>query len=85
MSRCDRCGADSDVTFTLAIGPDTFTFDSFECALEAHDAIEAGKHQIRLEPTLESTMPSRLAKPRQRVQVGFRSSKPMDAGLHVRP
>ena len=80
MSRCDRCGADSDVTFALAIGPDTFTVDSFECALEAHDAIMAGKFQV----SGPRVVPARATKPRQHARPAFQRL-PKETGLHVRP
>lgn len=33
MARCDQCGNDYDKAFTLQRGGETWTFDSFECAI----------------------------------------------------
>ena len=33
MAICDHCGNDYDKAFTLTRGGETFTFDSFECAI----------------------------------------------------
>lgn len=35
MPRCDQCGNDYDKTFQLMKNGRTWTFDSFECAIEA--------------------------------------------------
>ena len=35
MARCDLCGNDYDKTFTVAMAGQTYTFDSFECAIQA--------------------------------------------------
>ena len=35
MARCDVCGNDYDKAFTVTLGSDTKTFDSFECAIHA--------------------------------------------------
>lgn len=35
MATCDMCGNDYDKTFTLTMGDNTGTFDSFECAIHA--------------------------------------------------
>jgi hypothetical protein len=34
MARCDLCGNDYDKAFTVAMGGQTYTFDSFECAVQ---------------------------------------------------
>lgn len=34
MAKCDVCGNDYDKAFEVAMAGDTFTFDSFECAIE---------------------------------------------------
>lgn len=34
MARCDLCGNDYDKAFRLTIGEKSYTFDSFECAIE---------------------------------------------------
>lgn len=33
MATCDHCGNDYDKAFTVTRGGETFTFDSFECAI----------------------------------------------------
>jgi hypothetical protein len=33
MARCDCCGNDYDKAFTVTLGGETRTFDSFECAI----------------------------------------------------
>jgi phage terminase large subunit GpA-like protein len=35
MATCDMCGNDYDKTFTITMGTQTGTFDSFECAVHA--------------------------------------------------
>lgn len=35
MARCDHCGNDYDKSFTVTMGADERTFDSFECAIQA--------------------------------------------------
>lgn len=35
MSRCEVCGNDYEKAFTVTIGGDEHTFDSFECAIHA--------------------------------------------------
>jgi hypothetical protein len=35
MSKCDVCGNEYDKCFTVRLGSDTHTFDSFECAIQA--------------------------------------------------
>lgn len=35
MARCDQCGNDYDKAFELVKDGRTWTFDSFECAIEA--------------------------------------------------
>ncbi len=35
MPRCDHCGSDSDRTFDVVRDGDTWTFDSFQCAIDA--------------------------------------------------
>lgn len=35
MAVCDQCGNDYDKAFTIEMGGDRKTFDSFECAIEA--------------------------------------------------
>jgi len=35
MPRCDQCGNDYDKTFQVMKDGRTWTFDSFECAIEA--------------------------------------------------
>lgn len=35
MAQCDVCGNDYDKTFTIIRGDDSYTFDSFECAIHA--------------------------------------------------
>lgn len=35
MARCDQCGNDYDKTFQLMRDGRTWTFDSFECAIQA--------------------------------------------------
>ena len=34
MARCDTCGNDYDKPFVVMSGTDSFTFDSFECAIQ---------------------------------------------------
>ena len=33
--RCETCGNDYDKTFTVVMGDESHTFDSFECAIHA--------------------------------------------------
>ena len=33
MAKCDACGNDYDKAFQLTLGGNTYTFDSFECAI----------------------------------------------------
>lgn len=35
MSKCDVCGNDYDKAFTVNLGGNEYTFDSFECAIHA--------------------------------------------------
>jgi hypothetical protein len=35
MATCDACGNDYDKAFQIMIRGETFTFDSFECAIHA--------------------------------------------------
>jgi hypothetical protein len=35
MARCDVCGSDYDKAFTVTMGEEQHTFDSFECAIHA--------------------------------------------------
>lgn len=35
MGLCDNCGNDYDKSFELSLGGKTYTFDSFECAIQA--------------------------------------------------
>ena len=35
MARCDQCGNEYDKSFTLTRNSRTWTFDSFECAIQA--------------------------------------------------
>lgn len=35
MSKCEVCGNDYDKSFTVTLGGDEHTFDSFECAIHA--------------------------------------------------
>jgi len=35
MAKCDVCGNDYDKAFTVTMGDQTQTFDSFECAIHA--------------------------------------------------
>jgi hypothetical protein len=35
MARCHTCGNDYDKTFDVDMDGETFTFDSFECAIQA--------------------------------------------------
>ena len=35
MARCDQCGNDYDKTFQVMKNGRTWTFDSFECAIQA--------------------------------------------------
>ena len=35
MARCDVCGNDYDKAFTVTLGDEQHTFDSFECAIHA--------------------------------------------------
>ena len=62
MARCDRCGCDAEATFQLAIGAKTFTFDSFECALEEHDAISKSDFHVRA--PLPATVKAANTRPR---------------------
>lgn len=34
MAKCDQCGNDYDKAFDISMAGDTYTFDSFECAIE---------------------------------------------------
>jgi hypothetical protein len=34
MARCDQCGNDYDKTFNITFADETYTFDSFECAIQ---------------------------------------------------
>jgi hypothetical protein len=34
MARCDTCGNDYDKPFVVMSGTNSFTFDSFECAIQ---------------------------------------------------
>lgn len=34
MARCDQCGNDYDKAFRVNLGDETYTFDSFECAIQ---------------------------------------------------
>jgi Rieske Fe-S protein len=34
MARCDQCGNDYDKAFKLTIATESYTFDSFECAIQ---------------------------------------------------
>lgn len=34
MAKCDSCGNEYDKAFELRIGGKTYTFDSFECAIQ---------------------------------------------------
>jgi len=34
MARCDTCGNDYDKPFVVTSGTNSFTFDSFECAIQ---------------------------------------------------
>jgi hypothetical protein len=34
MARCDQCGNDYDKTFEVKVADETYTFDSFECAIQ---------------------------------------------------
>lgn len=34
MARCDLCGNDYDKAFTVTVASETYTFDSFECAIQ---------------------------------------------------
>jgi hypothetical protein len=34
MARCDQCGNDYDKSFQVYLGEQTYTFDSFECAIQ---------------------------------------------------
>lgn len=34
MARCDQCGNDYDKAFQVKMAGDTYTFDSFECAIQ---------------------------------------------------
>jgi hypothetical protein len=44
MARCDQCGNDYDKAFKLTIATESYTFDSFECAIQklARYALIAG-------------------------------------------
>jgi len=33
MARCDQCGNEYDKTFQVRMGANSYTFDSFECAI----------------------------------------------------
>ncbi|WP_287094210.1 hypothetical protein [Mesorhizobium sp.] len=33
MARCDQCGNDYDKAFEVKLAEETYTFDSFECAI----------------------------------------------------
>lgn len=35
MATCDMCGNDYDKAFTITVGSESGTFDSFECAIHA--------------------------------------------------
>lgn len=35
MAKCDVCGNNYDKSFTVTLGGETKTFDSFECAIHA--------------------------------------------------
>ena len=58
MATCDLCGNDYDKTFQVILGGQTYTFDSFECAIHmlaptcAHCGVRIVGHR---------NMPSRLA------------------------
>jgi hypothetical protein len=34
MARCDTCGNNYDKAFSVTMGEQTYTFDSFECAVQ---------------------------------------------------
>lgn len=34
MARCDQCGNSYDKTFSVVVAEQTYTFDSFECAIQ---------------------------------------------------
>jgi len=34
MAKCDLCGNEYEKAFTITFGTDTYTFDSFECAIQ---------------------------------------------------
>ncbi|MBB4533857.1 DNA-directed RNA polymerase subunit RPC12/RpoP [Rhizobium etli] len=34
MAKCDQCGNDYDKAFQVNLGNETYTFDSFECAIQ---------------------------------------------------
>lgn len=34
MARCDQCGNDYDKSFQVTMADQTYTFDSFECAVQ---------------------------------------------------
>ena len=34
MAKCDQCGNDYDKSFEVVLGEGTYTFDSFECAIQ---------------------------------------------------
>lgn len=34
MARCDQCGNDYDKAFNVTMADETYTFDSFECAVQ---------------------------------------------------
>lgn len=36
MATCETCGNDYDKAFDIRIGGETHTYDSFECAIQAH-------------------------------------------------
>lgn len=33
MNKCETCGNEYDKAFTVTLGGETYTFDSFECAI----------------------------------------------------
>jgi hypothetical protein len=34
MGRCDQCGNEYDKSFQIQMGGESYTFDSFECAIQ---------------------------------------------------
>lgn len=34
MARCDQCGNEYDKAFTITLETESYTFDSFECAIQ---------------------------------------------------